>query len=225
MLFRARDARWVGATRLRWRSPAAYDWVDLRCLYASENRGKIRRGKNRRKMSLVGRASGNFGVGHPKFQPGTFVPGSRFANRASFNANRAVCPVCPVLEWPLEALCAISTCHCPAIIWSCLSCLLQNVLWHANTQTHRHTQTHTYTHHCIVIFMTSKVQWIAQQWRHTLTMHFSLRNFPICGVWASVQCYEKTTPESKQKFTAAQSEIKNRENTVLYLDVSAAAGH
>ena len=52
-------------------------------------------------MSSVGRASGNFGVGHPKFQPGTFVPGSRFANRASFDANQAVCPVCPVLEWPL----------------------------------------------------------------------------------------------------------------------------
>ena len=103
MLFRARKARWgVGETRLRQRSLAAYDWVDLRCVYASENRGKIRRGKNRRKMSSVGWASGNFGVGHPKFQPGTFVPGSRFANRASFDANRAVCPVCPVLEWPLS---------------------------------------------------------------------------------------------------------------------------
>ena len=53
-------------------------------------------------MSSVGRASGNFGVGHPKFQPGTFVPGSRFANRASLDANRAMCPVCPVLEWPLN---------------------------------------------------------------------------------------------------------------------------
>ena len=72
--------------------------------YASENRGKIRRGKIRRKMSSVGRASGNFGVGHPKFQPGTIVPSSRFANRVSFDANRAVCPVCPVLEWPLQAL-------------------------------------------------------------------------------------------------------------------------
>ena len=79
-----------------------YDWVVLRCLYASENRGKIKRGKIRRKMSSVGRASGNFGVGRPKFQPGTFVPGSRFANRASFDANRAMCPVCPVLEWPLH---------------------------------------------------------------------------------------------------------------------------
>ena len=107
MLFRARKARCVderldsGSVAQRSGLRESYDWVDLRCLYASENRGKISRGKIRRKMSNVGRASGNFGVGHPKFQPGTFVPGSRFANRASLDANRAMCPVCPVLEWPL----------------------------------------------------------------------------------------------------------------------------
>ena len=77
-------------------------------LYASENGGKVRRGKIRRKMSSVGWPSGNFGLGHPKFQPDTFVPSSRFANRASFDANRAMCPVCPVLEWPLPQ----STNHC-----------------------------------------------------------------------------------------------------------------
>ena len=89
---------------LRQYEYVSYDWVDLRCLThdARENRGKVRRGKIRRKMSSVGRASEKFGVGHPKFQPGTFVPGSRFANRASFDANRAMCPVCPVLEWPLS---------------------------------------------------------------------------------------------------------------------------
>ena len=108
MLFRARKARCVderldsGSVAQRSGLRESYDWVDLRCLYASENRGKISRGKIRRKMSSVGRASGNFGVGHPKFQPGTFVPGSRFANRASLDANRAMCPVCPVLEWPLS---------------------------------------------------------------------------------------------------------------------------
>ena len=108
MLFRARGARWVDERLDSGSRPAAYARaLELRLSTSTLPVRKwkpweIRRGKIRRKMSSVGRASGNFGVDHPKFQPGTFVPGSRFANRASFDANRAMCPVCPVLEWPLR---------------------------------------------------------------------------------------------------------------------------
>ena len=116
MLFRAREARWVDehldSGSVAQRPTRVYDWVDQRCLTQEKTAGKIRRGKIRRKMSSVGRESGNFGMGHPKFQPGTFVPGSRFANRASFDANRAMCPVCPVLEWPLP--CQLF--HCAFIV-------------------------------------------------------------------------------------------------------------